>query len=225
MHSGSNATFRVQVQPNVTYDVRVYMANPKRYGIYEYHYGNFDVKLEGVTAVHIESIAPGTIAVRDPSSAGAMRVTPSDGVLDIQFIGYSGNWVVSGIEIATVGGLGTAINYLTADESQAVTSGGVMIDDAMLAPLVAEAAARWSAADLTPAQLAALSDLHVGVADLTGSTLGLAYQTTNEIRIDNDAAGWGWSVIGDRSSVIGAEWAVIGDRWSPITDHRSPVWT
>jgi len=39
-----------------------------------------------------------------------------------------------------------------------------------------------------------LSDLHVNVADLGGATLGLAYPTTNEIRIDNDAAGWGWAV-------------------------------
>ena len=32
--------------------------------------------------------------------------------------------------------------------------------------------------DLTPAQAAVLTDLHVGVTDLGGSTLGLAYRVT-----------------------------------------------
>ena len=58
---------------------------------------------------------------------------------------------------------------------------------------------------LTAAQAAVLSDLHVGVADLGGSTLGLAYPTTHEVRIDNDAAGWGWDVS--------SPWSVVSGPW------------
>jgi hypothetical protein len=206
LHTGSKATFRVQVGAG-TYNVRLYLPNPLGNGTYAYTYDNFDVIVEGSSkTATVATLTPGAIRIEDFTGPEAGRDVNGDGILDIQFIDRGGqnfNWVVSGLEIST-GSLGTAVNYLTAGEApSAASAGGATIRDAALAPLVAEAAARWSAAGLTPAQAAVLTDLHVGVADLGGSKLGLAYPTTHEIRIDDDAAGWGWNV----------ERPVISDQW------------
>jgi len=212
LHTGSNATFRVQTGGAGPFNVRVYLANPLGTGGYQYTYDNFDVTVEGSGTQNVPLLTPGVVTILDFTTG----VPGGDNILDIQFVDRGGqnfNWVVSGIEISS-GTLPPAINPLLADASGAAL-GGVTINDAMLAPLVAEAAARWSAAELTPAQMAVLEDLHVGVGQLSGSTLGLAVPSTNDIRIDNDAAGWGWSVIGDR-------WSVGGDGL-PITDYRLPT--
>jgi subtilisin-like proprotein convertase family protein len=61
-------------------------------------------------------------------------------------------------------------------------------------PLVQQAEARWQAAGVTAAQTAALRVLTVQIADLGGATLALAYHASHTIRIDDNAAGWGWFV-------------------------------
>jgi len=243
LHTGSNATFQIQVGVGAgPFDVRVYLPNPLGTGGYQYRYDNFDVIVEGVAARNIASLTPGALRYENfltVAGVGARDVN-GDGVLGIQFIDRGGenrNWIVSGVELASPGGLPAAVTNLVADQAGAVP-GGAALDGAMLAPLVAEAAARWSATGLTAAQAAVLADLHVSVADLGGSILGQAHPVSNDIQLDTDAAGWGWrwEVIGDRSSVIGDRWSVIGDRWSvigdrwsvigdglPITDHRSPI--
>jgi len=67
------------------------------------------------------------------------------------------------------------------------------LTNAQLAGIVEEAVQRWSDSGLLDAdQLAVLNDLNFEVADLSGSSLGLA--TTDIIYIDNDAAGFGWFV-------------------------------
>ena len=75
----------------------------------------------------------------------------------------------------------------------------------MLQPVVAEAAARWSTAGLTPAQTATLANVQFAVADLGGAYLGLANPATNTIRIDDDAAMIGL-VIGH---VVSGQWSVV----------------
>ncbi len=220
LHTGSNAKFRVQVGSGGTYNVRVYLSNPLGTGGYQYGYDNFEVRVEvnstfpTSSTYHVNSLTPDAVDVKTLTGSPG-----DDNILDIWFIDLGGqnfNWVVSGIEI-TSGSFpdGSAILNLLAAAPAAAAGGGATIDDAMLAPLVSEAAARWSAAGLTPAQAAVLSDLHVGVTDLGGAKLGMALPTTNDIRIDNDAAGWGWSVIGSRNSEV-------ADR-SPITADRSPT--
>jgi len=216
LHSGSNAKFRVQVGSVGSYNVRVYLSNPLGTGGYAYTYDNFDVTVEGSGTQNVPLLTPGVVRVLDFTQGNP----GGDNILDIEFVDRGGqnfNWVVSGIEVSS-GTLPQAINNLMAGDSASAPAGGVTIDDAMLAPLVSEAAAWWSAAGLTPAQAAVLSDLHVGVADLGGAKLGMALLTTNDIRIDDDAAGWGWSVIGDRSSVTGHSSLVTG-HWS-LDDGR-----
>jgi len=209
LHTGSNALFRVQVETGKTYNVRVYLANPLGTGGYQYTYDNFDVIVEGGTTEHIDVLQPNAITVLYLGGTDSNN----DGILDIQFADRGGqnfNWVVSGIEMST-GSFSTdteiqlVTGTLPAASPAASPAAGLAIDSAALAPVVTEAVARWSASRLTPAQAAILSDLHVGVSDLGGATLGVAYPTTRDVRIDDDAAGWGWSVIGDRSPVPGVD--------------------
>src|SRR5262249_32768616 len=71
--------------------------------------------------------------------------------------------------------------------------GGATVDEAALAPLVAEAVRRWDAATgASGGQTAALAGLRFAVADLSGDLLGQAHQGT--VYIDADAAGHGWFV-------------------------------
>jgi hypothetical protein len=67
--------------------------------------------------------------------------------------------------------------------------------------VVAEAAARWPAAGLTAAQAATLANVQYAVADLGGAYLGLANPAANQIRIDDDAAMIGWSLVTGQSSL------------------------
>jgi hypothetical protein len=59
-----------------------------------------------------------------------------------------------------------------------------------LQPVVQQAIALWAAAGIDPAQVSALSHVAVGIADLPGPWLGMAFP--GAIWIDQDAAGYGW---------------------------------
>jgi hypothetical protein len=59
-----------------------------------------------------------------------------------------------------------------------------------LQPVVQQAIALWAAAGIDPAQVSVLSHVAVGIADLPGPWLGMAFP--GAIWIDQDAAGYGW---------------------------------
>jgi hypothetical protein len=59
-----------------------------------------------------------------------------------------------------------------------------------LQPVVQEAIARWETAGIDAAQLSALSQVAVGIADFPGPWLGMAFP--DAIWIARDAAGYGW---------------------------------
>src|SRR5262249_38524197 len=63
-----------------------------------------------------------------------------------------------------------------------------------LQPILSAAIDRWAATGLDAARLAVLRHATVTIADLGGSYLGLADPATHGIRIDDDAAGYGWFV-------------------------------
>jgi hypothetical protein len=73
--------------------------------------------------------------------------------------------------------------------TRSAADGAATLSPALVPPLVQEALTRWQA---TGANLPALSGLTVRIADLGGTTLGLA--SGNTIWLDDDAAGWGWFV-------------------------------
>jgi hypothetical protein len=72
-------------------------------------------------------------------------------------------------------------------------------------PLLAEAVARWQAAGVGTA---ALAGLDIRVADLGGTTLGLASGHT--IWLDDNAAGWGWFL--DPTPADDSEFTTPGDQ-------------
>ena len=63
------------------------------------------------------------------------------------------------------------------------------LQELQLQPLVSEATRRWKA---TGADVSALAGIDIRIADLGGTTLGLA--SGNTIWLDDNAAGWGWFV-------------------------------
>ncbi len=71
-----------------------------------------------------------------------------------------------------------------------------MVSEADLADVIAAAKDRWLAAGLTPEQMLALNGVRFEISDLGvtgGAYVGLAY-SPSLIKIDDDAAGWGWFI-------------------------------
>lgn len=68
-------------------------------------------------------------------------------------------------------------------------SGTMPLSSDQLQPILSEAIARWQAAGMDTSPL---NTLDIRIADLGGSTLGLA--SGNTIWLDDNAAGWGWFV-------------------------------
>jgi len=105
---------------------------------------------------------------------------------------------------------------------QALMAGGAPTESGTAAPLtetalgamVEAATQRWETTAGTDA--ARLAGVHVAVADLSGSILGMAIGDT--VFVDDDAAGYGWSVSGmDLLSVVEHELGhVLG--WSHTSD-------
>jgi large repetitive protein len=83
--------------------------------------------------------------------------------------------------------------------------GAAHITEAQLAPVAAEALARWRAAGISEEQAALLDAATFALADLPGARIGEAGQ--GAVTIDPDAAGWGWFV--DPSPAGDAEFATL----------------
>ena len=204
-NSGRNATFKVDV-PNGTYSVRLYHSNPLYFGRVPYTTQPFTVTAENVTYT-VSVIPPGTTYIKDVSG-----VTVTDGTLDILLGVNSTAFMIAGIDISR-GTLPTESPLLASGDPQ---DGGVAaISQDMLQSVAAEAAARWMATGLTPAQTATLAGVQYAVADLGGAYLGLANPGTNTIRIDDDAAMMGWSEVSGQKSVDDG----------PMTKDKGPITT
>jgi len=91
---------------------------------------------------------------------------------------------------------GSQDNMMAAEPMGAGNTGYRLVDEAALAPIVDAAIALWTQAlGEDDGRLAALADLRVSIADLSGLELG---QTIgNSITLDIDAAGHGWAEIED----------------------------
>jgi len=206
LNYAKDATFKVDLPngPNDTYSVRIYHSNPMYYGVESYNAGNFRIYAEGIHQYDVESIPAGTTDVR------TFTIGVSGGSLEIGFEnigGWDGNFIVSGIEIS-VGALPGVTPLLASGNP--FDSGAASITTADLAPVTAEATANWLAMGLSPSQAATLQNVRFTVADLGGAYLGLANTATNHVRIDDDAAMFGWSVNSGHSTAAGDPQSTVG---------------
>jgi subtilisin-like proprotein convertase family protein len=79
-----------------------------------------------------------------------------------------------------------ALPLLAATPGPGATNGTISLD--MLQPILHEASARWQSSGTN----ATTGNIDVRIADLPGTTLGLA--SGNTIWLDENAAGWGWFI-------------------------------
>jgi hypothetical protein len=194
--TGTQRTFRIQVQSGVTYDVRVYV-------------GDQSVALDQVQI----ATEVGTVIAAPDTPAGAFTSVlftglfdvNDDGVLDMTISDQGGlatGWAINGLDIAdAMVGLpptalllidGGALSLAAGEELASSGSGDLLTLDG-LAPLVAEAIARWRGAGIDDVQLALLQSVTFEIADLDSQGfLGLA--GSRRIVLDDNAAGYGWFI-------------------------------
>lgn len=187
------------------------------------------------SAVAIDSL--GRILVGGDDNLGSSigkfflaRLT-SSGTLDATF--GVGGWNTSGSALKLNTGLNTLVGMTLQSDGKAVLIGTSSdwqfaaarfdgdpaliaaslpkqeIDDGLateeLQPMVAEAMRRWQAASV---DTSALPDIEVRIANLGGTTLGLA--VGNTIWLDDNAAGWGWFV--DSTSGDDSDFRTLGNQ-------------
>lgn len=108
-----------------------------------------------------------------------------------------------------IGGQGHAFLMVAGSLLQAESVSTVLVTEALnpgqVQPLLDEALARWQAAGV---DTSALHGIDIGIADLGGTTLGLASGST--IWLDDNAAGWGWFV--DATPRDDSEFTMPGDQ-------------
>ncbi|MEQ8784963.1 MAG: hypothetical protein RIC55_01635, partial [Pirellulaceae bacterium] len=171
----SDNTFQAAVTAGGTFDVTLRF-------FYIVGSGGFDVWSEGILQLDEVTIPASTMVTE------TFTVTDNgDGVLDIAFLRDGASYfLVNAIEIAQVAPL------LSADAPVTPLADMALLTEADLAPVVAEAIARWTSVDADAAEK--LANVEVRVDDLSGGYLGLASSSSSVIRIDADAAGHGWFV-------------------------------
>jgi hypothetical protein len=143
---------------------------------------NTTVELPGYAGANNDTAAVNAFVAANNDPAGA---TPAPSVSSAHNVGGGGGGFIGGTAtplLAASGGIGSASN----------SSGDHDLTLSELAPVVATAISYWAAAGLTTNQLAALSEVSFGIDELTGSWLGS--QANGHIKIDADAAGYGWFV-------------------------------
>jgi len=191
-------TFYVAVKPNTSYGVRVYV------GDLAVGRDQVRVAVEGTSPYTVTSLAAGafdTRSVTGISTDGSLAIT----FTDLGRGAYNNDgWIVSGIDIWEIGSTDPGASSLL--QAQVIGAGGqgAGVSQEQLAPIMAEAIARWEATGLTPAQVAALRATQFEVLDL-GNSRELGNARPGLIQIDDDAAGHGWYI--DSTPADDAEFA------------------
>jgi Matrixin len=137
------------------------------------------------------------------SSGGNGRAIALDGSGDVYTTGVfygTVNFNPNGTYNLTANGGDVFLSKLTQSSpllAASVPAAGTKVahlTNAQLQPILAAAIDRWAVAGLDAARLDLMRHATVTIGDLGGSYLGLAYPDTHGIRIDDDAAGYGWFV-------------------------------
>jgi hypothetical protein len=176
-------TFQVQVNPAVTYNLRFYI------GDRDQQRNNLRISVEGGPLLVVPNTAANvfTTVVTTGSDAG--------GILDLQIKDLlDGGWVLNGLDIWRDG---------TADPGEAPMKvadsgpgGAPVLTANMLQPVIENAITLLTNSGLTPEQVGYLRGVPVQIADLGAfNYAGLA--TPERVVIDDDGAGFGWSISTD----------------------------
>jgi uncharacterized delta-60 repeat protein len=119
-----------------------------------------------------------------------------------------------GADPATALGGGSIVIHkqdpLLAANGPAFGTTAVHLTAAQVKPIVAAAIDRWATAGLDAAHLSVMHHATFSIENLGGAYLGLADPVTHGIRIDDDAAGYGWFV--DPTPGDDAEFRTPGDK-------------
>jgi len=153
----------------------------------------------------------------DSSSPGSSNVYTTG-----QFLGSVDFDPTAGARVLTSNTGGGSSNYdafvvkltqsspLLAAGGPAARTKAAQLTEAALRPIMAAAIDRWATAGLSAAQIDVLRHASVTIADLGSSYLGLADASTHAVRVDDDAAGYGWFV--DATPRDDAEFRTPGDK-------------
>jgi hypothetical protein len=207
-HWGSAArTFHVAVDPDETYNVRVYVGDR-----------SFARNLIQVTVEGASETADGNpnspIMIPSTAANGFVAVTvvggkATDGILDITIINTGGDpyWVINGIDVWQSGANDPgALNLLPATWSSEMV--GHRLTESALDAVLPVARDYWIATGLTDWQIAELYRTPIAIGDL--SYRGALGVTKPEgIWLDASGAGLGWNVGSSQWSVVSGQW--LGD--------------
>lgn len=180
-------TFKVEARPDVRYDVRVYVGA-------RFKDQSSRVQIEGVNAqqiVHTKATVYSVMTFLDGWDRNG------DGYLELNF-GAGGDlsplWMVNGVEIVESSvGLAPEIPFQLSTESPSVPGIVEQLLDSELATIVDAAISALERTELTPVQQSRLDGVTVSIADIgLSGVVGLA--GSKQIIVDDDAAGFGWSV-------------------------------
>ena len=205
---------------NMTFTVKLSQASTKTVTV---NYSTADntatVGLDYVFKSGTLTFAPG---VMEQTIIVAVKGDNSDESDETFFVNLS-NPIQAGIQDASA--IGTILDndptaplYVLGGAS---TGGGdvVVLTSDSVQPLLAAAIEQWRAAGADPLWLNSLDTIQVTIADLPGSTLGLASQGL--IVLDRDAAGYGWFI--DPTPRDNAEFHVVPGLGEGIADGHSPA--
>jgi fibronectin type 3 domain-containing protein len=212
-HWGSAArTFQVAVDPDATYDVRVYV------GDRSFARNMIRVTVEGAPATFDEN--PNSPRVIPSTTAnGFVAVTivggqAADGVLDITIVNTGGDpyWVINGIDVwkrdpdnPSLHEPGVA-NLLAATWSSEMV--GHRLTEAAVDAVLPLAREYWVSTGLADWQMAQLYQTPIAIGDLSyRGALGVA--RPEGIWLDASGAGLGWNVGSSQWSVGSGQW--LGD--------------
>lgn len=120
--------------------------------------------------------------MRVPSTGG----TPTNLSKDLAYNVYAAAWRAGGQVVPASPLLAASVGNQSTGEA---------LHSDRLQPLLSEALSRWQAAGFN---VSTLNNIDVRIADLGGTTLGMASGTT--IWLDDNAAGWGWYLDDDPKS-------------------------
>jgi hypothetical protein len=192
-------TFQVAVTPGTMYDVRIYV------GDRNYNRDNIQIRADGVLMfADIDQTA-------NTYHTNYFTVTPAGSVLNITISDAGGDpyWLINGLDIAeaatglppaaplTLSEFGGSPSALGGSQSTSLTAES-------LAPIVSTAIAQWQTQELTALQAWRLNNVEFRIAELASTSphyLGLA--GSRLVLIDDNAAGYGWSLDVTRGPAAG----------------------